>query len=194
MIPLCRNAEREQGLFSENPSSNTVFSDTLRTQCSYEFRVGHSNDGKHKRWSTAQACFDPAYRIAGVQHPSPPPIYSPSRNADGKPLARNLPRTEIWFLLYAQAAQIDGSRERGIILLARRSGSVEGGKDETAAPPAMREIVFMTRQYGLRPGAGVSAVAVKVVGQRDVVPDPLGGDLGRQRILRSCLVIVPGLY
>ena len=34
----------------------------------YEIRVGHQ-----KRWSTAQARFGPPLRVAGVQHPAPPP-------------------------------------------------------------------------------------------------------------------------
>lgn len=174
----------------------------------YEFRVGHWNDKTHTRWSTAQARFGPAYRVTGVQHPAPPLLCSLSRDAgrilvsarfaqptrDGKPLVLKLPTTEMWFLLYAQAAQMDGSGERRNILVARQRGSLGEGGKESVAGFSLREVNLVMGQYGLRPEAGLSAMAAEMVGQPDFVTDPLGGDLGRQRILRtSCLVAVPGM-
>lgn len=175
----------------------------------YEFRIGHWNDNKtHKRWSTAQGRFGPAYRITGVQHPAPPLLCSLNRGADrilvsakfaqathhGKPLLLNEPKTIIWFLLYAQAAQIDGGEEMRNILVGRQLGW--WGKDgiDSVTEFSVPQAVAMMSQYGLRPNVGLSAMAVEMVRQVDYVSDPLGGDLGRQRILRtSCLVAVPAM-
>jgi hypothetical protein len=175
----------------------------------YEFRLGHWNDKFHTRWSTAQGRFGPALRITGVQHPPAPLHCSLNRDAkligvsarfaqpivDGKPLFLAQPRTQIWFLLYAQAAQIDGSGQKRNFLLARTRGSHgEGGRIESASLFERENIVRRLNMYCMKPDTPLSVMAVEMLGQIDRVSDPLGGDLGRQRILRaSCLVAVPGL-
>ena len=176
----------------------------------YEFRVGHWNDQEtHTRWSTAQARFGPVLRVAGVQHPAPQLRCSLNHDEihirvsarfaqpvlDGKPLWLGQPRTQMWFLLYAQAAIIDGSGEKKNILVARTNGtSGEGNRLESTATFALEDVVRIMEMYGLQSGTPLSVLAVEMLGQRDRVRDPLGGDLGRQRILRSsCLVAVPHL-
>jgi hypothetical protein len=176
----------------------------------YEFRVGHWNEPeKHTRWSTAQARFGPALRVAGVQHPPPELRCSLSRDEkvirvsarlaqpvrDGKQLFLSMPRTQMWFLLYAQAALMDGSGEKRNILVGRTNGTDgEGGRIESAAVFMLENVIPMIYRYGLKSNTPLSVLAVEMFGQRDWVSDPLGGDLGRQRILRtSCLVAVPHL-
>ncbi|KAN0067800.1 hypothetical protein V8E54_014047 [Elaphomyces granulatus] len=175
----------------------------------YEFRLGHWNDKFHTRWSTAQGRFGPALRITGVQHPPPQLHCSLNRDAklirvsarfaqlivDGKPLFLAQPRTQIWFLLYAQAAQMDGSGQKRNILLARTQGRHgEGGRIESASLFERENIARDMNMYCMKHDTLLSVMAVEMLGQMDRVSDPLGGDLGRQRILRaSCLVAVPGL-
>jgi hypothetical protein len=175
----------------------------------YEFRLGHWSDKFHTRWSTAQGRFGPALRITGIQHPPPQLHYSLNRDAklirvsarfaqpivDGKPLWGVQPRTQIWFLLYAQATQMDGSGQKRNILLARTQGSDgEGGRIESASLFERENIARDMNMYCMKHDTPLSVMAVEMLGQMDRVSDPLGGDLGRQRILRaSCLVAVPGL-
>jgi hypothetical protein len=100
----------------------------------YEFRVGHHKfqAGQSKPWSTAQGRFGRALRVSGIQHPPPELICSANRTATGiavsAPYATTVlngrrvfsppgdPRTEIWFMLYAQAMQADGASYRNILL------------------------------------------------------------------------------
>ncbi|CAM3867901.1 hypothetical protein [Roseateles saccharophilus] len=105
----------------------------------YEIRIGHRDV-----WSTAQARFGRPLVVKGVQHPAPPlhctsfrapPLATmPARIIASAPYATAVyqgdrltravagdPRTRIWFLLYAQAMQADGSERRNI-LLARTPG------------------------------------------------------------------------
>ena len=197
------------------PPGLTPTSASLLGFFTYEFRLGHWNDSTHIRWSTAQARFGPPLRVAGVQHPVPTLPCTVSRDptiiratapfssplVDGRPLrsvsdklAR--PPTEIWFQVYAQVAQVDGSGERRNVLVARRKGELERAPTEDRAAVVFfaKELRAVFALYGLRAGTTTSVVAVEMMPQQDRVSDPLGGDLGRQRILRtSCLVAVPEL-
>lgn len=94
----------------------------------YEFRVGHS-----KLWSSAQGRFGRALRVTGIQHPPPGLVCSASHSATAivmsAPYATTVlngrrvfsagagdPRTEIWFMLYAQVMQADGASYRNILV------------------------------------------------------------------------------
>jgi hypothetical protein len=100
----------------------------------YELRIGHRTV-----WSTAQARFGGPLIAKGVQHPppaqrcaafrSPKTDKLPARILVSAPYATavfkgdrltqptaNDPRTRIWFLLYAQVTQADGSQHRNILL------------------------------------------------------------------------------
>jgi hypothetical protein len=179
----------------------------------YEFRVGHWNDfsapdNSQSRWSTAQGRFGPPLRVAGVQHPMPPLQCTVSRDGstilvaaqsaqsvlDGRVLPKpKLPLTQVWFMLYVQAAQMDGSGERRNIMVARTKG-VDGkvGRPDVRAAFGFKSYVPTLERYGLRENSPLSVLAVELYEQLDQVSDPLGGDLGRQRILRtSRLVGIP---
>lgn len=175
----------------------------------YEFRVGHYNDKKQTRWCTAQGRFGAPLRVSGVQHPCPPLNCSLNRDSNGimvsAPIAKPVrngnilyiqsPSTQMWFLLYAQAAQIDGGVEKRNILVARAPGSTAiDGQLESRCMFSRLTVNTMLDMYGLKRNTPLSALAVELFNQVDSVVDPLGGDLGRQRILRtSCLVAVPGM-
>lgn len=180
----------------------------------YELRVGHFNDETHTRWCTAQGRFGAPLRITGVQHPPPTLTCSLSRDGtfitisapfakaahNGKVLKVGMPKTKIWFLLYAQVAQVDGDGKRNILLDRRAGSSGEGGVVPSTArfrvegDHEQNGLNVLLATYGLKRGTPLSIMAVELFGQRDRVWDPLGGDLGRQRILRtSCLVAVPSL-
>ncbi|KAH0562406.1 hypothetical protein GP486_002899 [Trichoglossum hirsutum] len=178
----------------------------------YELRVGHWHDEKHPRWSTAQGRFGPPLRVTGVQHPMPelPCSLSVDHTSvrvssqfaqpvqDGRPLVPKQPNTSVWFLLYAQAAQIDGSGEKRNLLIARvdaQAVRVSGSSELQPRAVFQRAVINdMLKSYGLKLNTPLSAMAVELYDQKDHVSDPLGGDLGRQRILRSsCLVAVPSM-
>jgi hypothetical protein len=176
----------------------------------YELAVGHAGDGDDK-WSTAQARFGRPLRVTGVQHPAPALVCSASRTADGlkasAPLAmpvlngrqllsrRNPPKTQMWFLLYAQAMQADGATW----LLLRQIGAM-------APQPPAPDINFNTRDVlvsaefpetagaqtiqaaltglNLPPDSPLSVLAVELLPTNSQLTDPLGIELGQQRILR----------
>lgn len=109
----------------------------------YEIRVGHDK-GTIARpfWSTAQGRFGNPAVLNGVQHPSPPlrckvfrvkpGVLVSSSYAKAFHQGVNLqaipPNTQIWFVLYAQVLQADGSTMRNIEL-DKRLGRVLSRKD-----------------------------------------------------------------
>jgi hypothetical protein len=176
----------------------------------YELRVGHFD-----MWSTAQGRYGPPLRVAGVQHPPPPMPCTVLRNTqgimvsvpfalpvlDGRPMQPLPPRSQIWVLLYAQAEQIDGEDRRNV-LLGRSPALWERRTFQQAmASNAYGEASFSTAQveFGLRAlsfarTAPLSVLAVELLPQEVPPPDPLGADLGGQRILRiSALTPVPAI-
>jgi hypothetical protein len=121
------------------------------------------------------------------------------------------PRSEIWVLLYAQVVQAD-KRDRRNVLLARRRALIDRhdmafgrtvGWASVAAPArsttavgsvffADDEIRSALRALTLSRNAPLSCVGVELLPNGDPLPDPLGADVGHQRILRtSPLVAVP---
>ena len=105
----------------------------------------------------------------------------------------------MWFLLYAQATQIDGEDSRNILLMrvqgyVRRRPPIDrtGQKYQDAwATATLDEKTLGTalEALGLRDEARLSVIAVELMPVQEVVGDPVGGDLGRQRILRTSLLV-----
>jgi hypothetical protein len=113
----------------------------------YELRLGHAGDPHdHQWWSTAQARFGRPFRVNGVQHPAPASVCHAGRFRDpsnpdksrlatfvlgtstfatpvlnGQPLAppTQLPKTSIYFFLYAQVVQADAASNRNVLLFQR---------------------------------------------------------------------------
>jgi hypothetical protein len=176
----------------------------------YELRVGHFD-----MWSTAQGRFGPPLRVAGVQHPAPALPCTALRNTqgimvsapyalpvlDGEPLQPLPPHSEIWVLLYAQAEQIDGADRRNVLLGRKPAPWLRKTFETARASNAYGEASFGTaeielalRSLGFVRTAPLSVLAVELLPQ-DIPPtDPLGADLGGQRILRSsALTPVPAI-
>ena len=180
----------------------------------YELRVGHA-----QQWSTAQGRFGPKLRVAGMQHPAPPllPLVSslPAEIIVAAPYAtpvfsgRNLlparPRTQLWALLYGQVTQADGSSQRNI-LLDRQEAILRDDKLGALIPPnrlaRSTALTFWSRpqveailsSLALPATTPLSVLVAEMLPDSTAIADPLGGDLGQVRILRtSPLVAVPGI-
>jgi hypothetical protein len=175
----------------------------------YEFRVGHDEG-----WSTAQGRFGAALRVTGVQHPAPPltcmvvrtkagifasaPYATPVQ--DGRSLRPLPPATEIYVMIYAQVYQSDAQDFRNVLLshkLARFQGKP---LDDRRSPDALYadaswsagEINLMLDGLTLGKDAPLSCLAVETLPGGTSVVDPLGANLGQERLLRtSPLVSVP---
>ena len=173
----------------------------------YELRVGHA-----KSWSTAQGRFGPPLRVAGVQHPSPTLLPTVNGIAteiqvtaphatpvvQGRSLLPAAPLTQLWGLLYAQVTQADGSSQRNVLLDRRRlvsndkwvrTSSLRALSATAWSRPAVEAVL---RSLALPATAPLSLVVVETYSDIAGLADPLGGDLGQVRILRSSpLVMVP---
>lgn len=176
----------------------------------YELRVGHRDV-----WSTAQGRFGSPLRVTGVQHPAPPLPCAVLRNTtgisvsapyalpvlDGRAVQPLPPESQIWVLLYAQAEQIDATDRRNV-LLARKPAPWSRKTFETArashaagtATFSDSEIRLALEALAFHAGAPLSVLAVEMLPNGSPVNDPLGADLGAQRVLRtSPLTPVPAI-
>jgi hypothetical protein len=185
----------------------------------YELRVGHASG-----WSTAQGRYGTALRVAGVQHPAPSLTCVVARNSTGiiasAPFADPVhnggslqpfpPATEMWVLIYAQVTQADGADHRNILLGRKPApfkhrrfndfgganfGGVTGGVDQYGiATWSGAEIDFLLSLLTLDKDTPLSCLAVETLPGGAPLPDPLGANLGYQRLLRSSpLVPVPAV-
>jgi hypothetical protein len=126
----------------------------------YELRIGHRDV-----WSTAQARFGRPLVAKGVQHPPPSQRCAafrapatdklPARIIVSAPYATavfngdrltdpkvNDPRTRIWFLLYAQVTQADGSQQRNVLLTrALATPKLDFGAQGGFAVPGTRDVL-----------------------------------------------------
>jgi hypothetical protein len=176
----------------------------------YEVRVGHTA----ARWSTAQGRFGPMLRVAGVQHPAPQLLCEAARTdasivvrapyatpvIGGANVRPQVPKTELWGLLYARVRQTDASSWRNvllsrIVLVPPRAGNdpVGAGKrmyfGEGAFP--LDGIESALRQLALPPTTPLTLLVAELFGEPSEA-DPLGERLGHGRLLRvSSLIPVP---
>ena len=129
----------------------------------YEIRVGHDKGSPSRPfWSTAQARFGTPVVLDGVQHPCAPlrcnvfraktGILASSSYAKAFHQGTNLqaipPNTRIWFVLYAQVHQADGSSMRNIELDKREGRILQ-----------RREMGLLKSQTGINLLGGLSAVS-----------------------------------
>lgn len=166
-------------------------------------------------WSTAQGRYGPALVLEGVQHPAPPLACDARRVGDeliasaefaqpilnGRRLAARTPNTDLWLLLYCQVHQADGSSRRNLQLDARRAAQIEGDVNPFGGPPLAAgvlraplgyatwtkpELKNMLARHGLPEAMPLSVLAVETLPEPNgFFDDPLGGDLGQVRILRT---------
>ncbi|HSC96624.1 MAG TPA: hypothetical protein VLC73_16805 [Burkholderiales bacterium] len=171
----------------------------------YELRVGHA-----KGWSTARARFGPPLRVAGVQHPAPSLSCEAFRTAsgvvasapyatpvyEGRSLLPPQPATTMWVVLYAQVVQADGADHRNI-LLSRKPAPLRRKKEfgrQAVAPRgdarwSQAEIEAALASLGLPRASPLSVLAVELLPEVNRAVDPLGGDLGSTRILRTSRLV-----
>lgn len=173
----------------------------------YELRLGHA-----KGWSTARGRFGPALRVTGVQHPPPAlacqafrtqteirasapfatPVY------EGRSVIPPSPGSTIWIILYAQVVQADAADRRNI-LLSRKKARYRRKREVQASVAlagdarwSQAEVEAALAALGLPEDSPLSVLAAELLPELDEVADPLGGDLGSTRVLRtSPLVRVP---
>lgn len=184
----------------------------------YEFRVGHFGT-----WSTAQGFAGRPLRVAGIQHAPPPLNCSVTRSKgrltvsaafadpvrDGRSLRPTPPVTELWVLLYARIHQADDADKRNILLGVRRleppqrkrpgklgrgvvdpTLTLSDGKAEWSSAEITASLDLLT----LGPDAPLSCLVVETLPGESPYADPLVGDLGYERFLRtSPLTAVPGI-
>jgi hypothetical protein len=192
------------------PSGLAIDAPELFGMFVYELRLGHQ-----KKWSTAQGRFGPPLRVAGVQHPAPPLLPAVSRMQEtisvsasyampvfaGQNLLPTRPRTQLWALLYAQVTQADGSSQRNILLsrlVLMRNDEIERVMTLTSgmagAVWASSQVEALLADLALPPDAPLSTLVVETLPDIGELTDPLGGDLGNVRILRtSPLTAIPAL-
>ena len=190
----------------------------------YEFRVGHIVD-----WSTAQGRFGRPLRATGVQHPAPPLACTAQRLGigiiasapyalpvfEGVSRLPNPPNTEMWLVLYAQVAQVDGQDYRNVLLGRQRAvpqlrerrddrflygwgefnvsaGLPRGGYVLGEARWSQAEIGAALDALCLDADAPLSVLAVELLPEEQRPPDPIGAQLGQVRILRTSPLVPVG--
>ena len=176
----------------------------------YELRVGH-----HDVWSTAQGRFGAPLRVTGVQHPPPQLTCAVVRDSaaitvsapfalpviDGASVQQLSPRSEIWVLLYAQAEQIDAEDRRNVLLARKQAPWSDRNFDHAGGSSAFGTAKFGAGEVRLAlealafdTSAPLSVLAVELLPNGVPLDDPLGSQLGDQRVLRtSPLVPVPAI-
>lgn len=177
----------------------------------YELRVGHDQG-----WSTAQGRFGAPLRVTGVQHPSPPltcmvlhttagiqasaPFANPVQ--DGRSVRPLPPATELFVMIYAQVVQSDGADYRNVLLSRKPAPFVRKPLQGQGFPDALyanatwsnAEITALLSSLTLPSDTPLSCLAVETLPGGSPFPDPLGADLGLERLLRcSPLVPVPAI-
>jgi hypothetical protein len=124
---------------------------------------------------------------------------------EGQNMVTSPPASEMWMLLYAQVAQVDGADWRNV-LLGRRRAQLVRPRMESNHDHANRlrlaghaawdqgEVDHALASLALPRDASLSVLAVELLPESVDIPDPLGGDLGHVRILRtSPLTPVPAV-
>lgn len=199
------------------PSDTDPGSPELFAFFTYEIRVGHDRGpATDPLWSTAQGRFGESLVLEGVQHPAPELPCSVAATPDGAIRARApyatpylglrrvlpvQPNTELWVILYARVVQADASTRRNVQLDLRRLRTPRRQPRATSSPLAVEgeaawsgaEVNDALDAAGLPLDLPISALAVEVLPEPNgSFDDPLGGDLGQVRILRtSPLTAVP---
>ncbi len=175
----------------------------------YEIRVGHDRGPvSDPLWSTAQGRFGESLVLSGVQHPVPELSCSILPETDGAirirapyatpyiGLRRVLPQppnTEIWVVLYARVVQADAATRRNVQIDLRRLAPIREHVDRGVPLLASGEIRWSGTEVeaalasaGLPDDTPISALAIELLPEPNgSFDDPLGGDLGQVRILRT---------
>ncbi|MDJ0626789.1 MAG: hypothetical protein QNJ44_00905 [Rhodobacter sp.] len=186
----------------------------------YEFRIGHAEmwstaQGRYGRpLQVAGIQHAPPPLVCGIDRTQQRLVVSagfadPLRQ--GRSVQPMPPRTELWAMLYVQAVQADDGDRRNVLLGHRRLSPDRrrdpiGRERFTAAFPASvndaagrtswssSEITSLLADITLGPDAPLSCIVVETLPGEQPWRDPVGGNLGYERILRvSPLTKVPDI-
>lgn len=189
------------------PHNTNSASPELFSFYTYEIRVGHGAGAPDDPfWSTAQARFGEPLVLEGVQHPAPELACSVFYGAEGtitayapyavpylgeKQVAPPHVNTHIWFVLYARIMQADAESWRNIQIDLKRAYRARQAGSVLIAPQAeaqwtAEEIKDALTLAGLDPDTSLTLLAVELLPEPNGnFSDPLGGDLGQVRVLRT---------
>lgn len=175
----------------------------------YEVRVGHDRGPvTDPLWCTAQGRFGERLELEGVQHPAPELVCSVLKTADSGVAVRapfatpyfglkralpTPPNTEIWSILYARVVQADAASRRNIQVDLRRLAPPKRGTEDRAGFAvegvggwSRADIDSALDRVGLSHSSSLGVLAVELLPEPNGgFADPLGGDLGQVRILRT---------
>jgi len=175
----------------------------------YDIRAGHdTGPAADPLWTTAQGRFGESLRLEGVQHPAPELACSVIVEPDGAIRIRapyacpyvglrrvlpNPPNTEIWIVLYARVMQADASTKRNIQIDLRRLHALRQHGGASAPLFVEGEVTWKGAEVkaalhlaGIPQDTPISVLAVELLPEPNgSFADPLGGDLGQVRILRT---------
>lgn len=203
------SADSDRHFLVPLPPNTDPGSPELFSFYTYEIRAGHDRGpAADPLWSTAQGRFGEPLVLEGVQHPVPELACSVIAEPNGAIRVRapyaspyvglrralpNPPNTEIWVVLYARVMQADASTKRNIQIDLRRLRIPRQSRGRTIplfVEGEMRwsgdEVRAALDQAGLPKGTSISALAVELLPEPNgSFGDPLGGDLGQVRILRT---------
>ena len=177
----------------------------------YEIRTGHRRGTPASPlWSTAQGRFGPSVVLKGVQHPPPwvdcqvrfvgddlvvSATYAQAVS-NGERLPADPPNTELWLVLYCQVQEAGGESFRNVQLdrrlaRARRRTRVGVTRHRVgAAKWSHAEIDALLERFGLPADMQLSVLAVELLPEPNgSFADPIGGDLGEVRILRTSSLV-----
>jgi hypothetical protein len=195
------------------PESLTEVDPELFGFWTIELRVGHLGQqqpsGFVDLWTTAQARYGRALRVSGVQFPAPPLTVSVDRRTtpdglaivaqshyaetvkDGVSLTNPYsPKTQIWYLLYAQVMRADGQAWRNILLgetmgLPQRPQQnptfvastafgfgVQSGQVPVIGQFSQTELEKVLTQWQLPWNTPLSVIAVELFGRESTIMPP----------------------
>jgi hypothetical protein len=173
----------------------------------YEIRVGHGPGASDDPfWSTAQGRFGQAQTVEGVQHPAPELVCSVIPGAGRAITVRApfatpylglrrvepvQPNSKIWFVLYARIMQADATTFRNIQIDLRPSRRIPQGPSTLLSPQAETqwtdsEVRVALSRARLSDDTPLTVLAVELLPEPNgTFADPLGGDLGQVRVIRT---------
>ena len=191
------------------PPNTDPASPELFSFYTYDIRCGHdAGPAADPLWSTAQGRFGESLLLEGVQHPGPELACSVIAEPQGAIRVRapyaapyvglrrvlpDPPNSEIWAVLYARVMQADGTTRRNIQIDLRPLRIPRSRREETRrlfvegeARWTGSEVRDALMTAGIPLSTPLSALAVEVLPEPNgSFADPLGGDLGQVRILRT---------
>jgi hypothetical protein len=192
------------------PPNTDPGSPELLSFYTYDIRAGHDQGpASDPLWSTAQGRFGESLVLEGVQHPAPELPCSVFAEPQGTIRVRapyaapylglrrvlpNPPNTEIWIVLYARVMQADASTKRNIQVDLRRLRIPPREKRVRTTPLLVEgeirwtgpEVEAALQVAGLPDDTPMSVLAVELLPEPNgSFNDPLAGDLGQVRILRT---------